>query len=247
MDEIAGQEDEEKKKKGMALWIYALGLAQWEEVRVDAGIILNYGDVIELIPPIKTSELYYFEEDEDESGFFGGLFGGTKTDTGQTKNYATQGNTMTGTPDFQTTRGGHTASGTTVGNQAKRLDMKRSKIYNWTIMCRIYCPFTKSNDDHVLLQSEDGLMTFFFISGDLSYYGVREDEDEEYVAKIKTKISTGWHHLCLIYKDNMLKVFLDFKELDRQIDQPINFWKPIKFVGNSCTGANPFGVISDFR
>jgi hypothetical protein len=175
------------------------------------------------------------------------LFGGTKTDTGQTKNYTTQGNTKTGTPDFPTTKGGLTANETTIENSAKRLDTSRSKIYNWTIMCRIYCPFIKSSDDHVLLQSEDGSMTFFFISGDLSYYGVREDEEEEHIAKINSKVLKGWHHLCLIYKDNMLKVFLDFKELDHQIDQSINFWKPIKFVGNSSTGSNPFGAISDFR
>lgn len=152
------------------------------------GVILNYGDLLEVMPPIKTCQVR---------------------------------RAATPTVDF----------GTEAGTRTETADAVEVTSLDWTAMCMVHFPLIETEDDHVLLESEDGATTHFFLTSDLARFCVRDGPGRVLRARIDTTRFDGWKHLTIKYSARRLTLFVDCVELEHQIKEPMQFTRPIRFIG----------------
>lgn len=60
-----------------------------------------------------------------------------------------------------------------------------------------------------------------------------------------TKYRKGWHHVTVIFEGGMVTYYIDAKATREA--QSLVYNLPIGFLGNSGTGREPFGTMSDLR
>ena len=116
-------------------------------------------------------------------------------------------------------------------------------------MCRIYFPMNKTDKEHVLMESEDGITNHFFFDKEGEQCGVRDDKGEEIKIESPLENCKGSKHLMIMHDNKEITIYIDFiayAKTEREKNEVI-ITKPIKFIGNSKDGNKPFGLISDFR
>ena len=181
-DRFATSKEETKMTKEAGDDVYVEEFLNW-------GVIINYGDLLEVMPPIKVSE-------------------GTAP-TSKTNNYITRDETSDqgATDDFIS--------------------------LDWTVMLMIHFPPIISDDDHVLLESENGDTIHFYFLNDFSKFCVKVDSErhEPYSANFEHRNYEGWKHLIVRYTCPHIQVYIDCIELGNQITDEIRFVQPIRYIG----------------
>jgi hypothetical protein len=60
-----------------------------------------------------------------------------------------------------------------------------------------------------------------------------------------TKYRKGWHLICVVFDKGRVTYHIDGKPTKDA--QALNYTQPIGFIGNSGSGSEPFGTMSDLR
>ena len=179
-DRFATSKEEAKTSKDVGDDYYVDEFLNW-------GVIINYGDLFEIMPPIKMWDI--IEEAPKSKGF---ITPGETSDTGTTEKIS----------------------------------------YNsWTIMLMLHFPPIISEDDHVLLESENGETIHFYFIHDFSKFWVKIGKREPYTASFRPEKYEGWKHLIIRYSWPQIRVYIDCIELENQIIEEIVFYQPIKYIG----------------